>query len=125
MTSGRDRYLAERVATASPEQLIKMLFDRAVAELHLAHEDLESGDRRAAAPRLRKAQEIISELRCSLNLDAGQIATNLDQLYGFAYSELLEAVLDGEASHVGDVIGILDPVRDAWNQACCGLEPIG
>ena len=36
MTPGRDRYIAERVATASPEQLIKMLFDRAVAELHLA-----------------------------------------------------------------------------------------
>lgn len=124
MTTGRDRYIAERVATASPQQLIKMLFDRAVAELHLAQQDLESGNRLAASPRLRKAQEIISELRCSLDLSAGQIATNLDELYGFAYSQLLEAVLDGDAGHVGDVIEILDPVRDAWNQACCGLEPV-
>ena len=73
MTIGRDRYLAERVATASPEQLIMMLFDRAVAELHLAHQALTEGDRLAASPRLRKAQDIVGELRCSLDLDVGEI----------------------------------------------------
>ena len=43
MTTGRDRYLAERVSTASPEQLIMMLLDRAVAELQLAQQDLTNG----------------------------------------------------------------------------------
>ena len=123
MTPGRDRYIAERVATASPEQLIKMLFDRAVAELQLAQEDLQAGNRPAASPRLRKAQDIVAELRCCLDLSVGQMAANLDELYGFAYTQLVEASLDGEVSHVSDVIAILEPVRDAWNQACCGLQP--
>ena len=108
MTPGRDRYIAERVATASPEQLVKMLFDRAVAELQLAQEDLQAGNRPAASPRLRKAQDIVAELRCCLDLGVGQIATNLDELYGFAYTQLVEASLDGEVSHVSDVIAILE-----------------
>ena len=123
MTSGRDRYLAERVRTASPEQLIKMLLDRAVAELQVAQSELAAGQRLAASPHLGRAQDIIGELRCSLDLTAGQIATNLDELYGFAYMRLVEASLDGEPSHVDDVVMLLEPVRDAWAQACCGVEP--
>ena len=123
MTDGRDRYLAERVLTASPEQLIKMLFDRAMAELDMAQSDLATDDRVAAGPHLRRAQDIIGELRCCLDLSVGQLATNLDELYGFAYNQLIEASLDGDARHVIDVVRILEPVRDAWNQACCGLQP--
>lgn len=122
-TTGRDRYLAERVETASPEQLIKMLLDRAVAELQLAQADLRTGNRPAAAPHLRRAQDIIGELRCCLDVSVGAIATNLDELYGFAFSQLIEAGLDGEPSRVNDVVALLEPVRDAWNQACCGLQP--
>ena len=74
MTTGRDRYLAERVSTASPEQLIMMLLDRAVAELQLAQQDLTNGDRLAAAPHLRRAQDIVGELRCSLDLTVGSLS---------------------------------------------------
>ena len=124
MTSGRDRYLAERVTTARPEQLIKMLLDRAIAELQLAEEVLTTGDRIGASPHLRRAQDIVGELRCSLDLEVGDIAVQLDRLYGFAYGELIEAGLDGRADHVTGVVSVLEPVRDAWNQACCGLEPV-
>ncbi len=123
MTLGRDRYLAERVSTASPEQLIKMLFDRMVGELQLAQEGLSTCNRRAAGPHLRKAQAIIAELRCSLDLSVGDVATNLDRLYDYAFTELLEANLDGEVDHVSDVIDVLSPIRDAWSEACCGLQP--
>ena len=125
MTSGRDRYLADRVQTANPEQLIKMLLDRAVAELEQAQGELDVGERLAASPHIQRAQDIIGELRCSLDLAAGPIAANLDGLYGFAYNELVEASLDGKPRHVNDVVAILEPVRDAWNQACCGVEAAG
>lgn len=125
MTSGRDRYLADRVQTASPEQLIKMMLDRAVAELEQAKGELDVGERLAASPHMQRAQDIIAELRCSLDLGAGPIATNLDDLYGYAYNELLEASLDGKSRHVNDVVAVLEPVRDAWNQACCGVTVAG
>jgi len=125
MTTGRDRYLAERVETASPEQLIKMLLDRAVAELEQARTELQASNRIAASPHLRRAQDIVGELRCCLDLSVGPIASNLDELYGFAFTELVEAGLDGNPDHVSDVVSVLEPVRDAWNQACCGLQPAG
>lgn len=123
MTTGRDRYLAERVSTASPEQLIMMLLDRAVAELQLAQQDLTNGDRLAAAPHLRRAQDIVGELRCSLDLTVGDIATHLDELYRFAYRELVEAGLDGEATRVAGVVTILEPLRSGWSEACCNAVP--
>ncbi len=125
MTSGRDRYLSDKVQTARPEQLIKMLFDRAMVELELAGDALRSGDRLAASPHTRRAQDIIGELRCSLDLSAGSLASNLDALYGFAYTQLLEVSLDGSPRHVDDVAAMLEPIRSAWDQACCGLQPIG
>jgi len=125
MTSARDRYLSDKIQTARPEQLIKMLLDRAIAELELASGDLRSGDRLAATPHLRRAQDIVGELRCSLDMSVGSIATNLDALYGFAYTQLLEASLDGAPRHVEDVAALLEPVREAWNQACCRLQPTG
>jgi len=125
MTSGHERYLTDKIQTARPEQLIKMLLDRALAELELASDVLRGGDRLAASPHIRRAQDIVGELRCSLDLSVGSIATNLDALYGFAYSQLLEAGLDGAPHHVEDVAALLEPLRDAWNQACCGLQPTG
>ncbi len=119
MNDGRDRYLADRVMTASPEQLIKMLLDRVVVELGMAQEQLHAGHRRDAAPHLAKAQAIVGELRCCLDLSVGPIARNLDELYGFAFSRIVEATLDGRAGHVNDVITVLAPVQDAWSQACC------
>ena len=121
MTTGRDRYLADRIETASPEQLIKMLLDRAVAELEQARTELQASNRLGASPHLRRAQAIVGELRCCLDLSVGPIATNLDELYGFAFTELV----DGNPDRVGDVVSVLEPVRDAWNQACCGLQPAG
>lgn len=120
MTDVRDRYLADRVMTATPEQLIKLLLDRAVVELAQAQETLTSGDRLAASPHLRRAQDIVAELRCCLDFDAGPIATQLDSLYDHVWSELVEAALDGDQRHVHNAASVLAPVQDAWNQACCG-----
>ncbi len=100
-----------------------MLLDRAVAELELARTELEAGRRLAATPHLGRAQDIVGELRCCLDLSVGQLAANLDELYGYAYGRLVDARLDGEPGHVADVVLMLEPVRDAWNQACCGLQP--
>jgi flagellar protein FliS len=100
-----------------------MLLDRAVGELAAAEGELQVGNRLEAAPHLRRAQDIVNELRTSLDLSVGQIATNLDDLYGYAYRELVEASLDGKVQRVIDVAGILEPVREAWTQACCGLVP--
>ncbi|MFN3218138.1 MAG: flagellar export chaperone FliS [Acidimicrobiales bacterium] len=111
---GRDRYLAERVTTATPGQLIKMLLDRLLVELDMAKTRLDSGERPAASPHILRAQDIVTELRSSLNLDAGDIAGQLDDLYSYAFAELVEAHLGGDPTHIGNAATVLAPVQDAW-----------
>lgn len=118
MTDGRDRYIADRVNTATPGQLIKMLLDRLLVELEMAGNRLADGNRSAAAPHILRSQDIVTELRSCLNLEAGPIAHNLDQLYSYAFAQLVEAQLGGDARHVGDVALVLAPVQDAWNHVC-------
>jgi flagellar secretion chaperone FliS len=111
---GRDRYLAERVTTATPGQLIKMLLDRLLVELDMAKSQLDVGQRPAASPHILRAQDIVTELRSSLNLDAGDIAGQLDELYSYAFAELVEAHLGGDPTHISHAATVLAPVQDAW-----------
>jgi flagellar protein FliS len=112
---GRDRYLAERVTTATPGQLIKMLLDRLLVELDMAKSHLDGGARPAASPHILRAQDIVTELRSSLNLDAGgEIAGQLDALYSYAFAELVEAHLGGDPTHISHAATVLAPVQDAW-----------
>ncbi|MCB0995927.1 MAG: flagellar export chaperone FliS [Acidimicrobiales bacterium] len=115
------RYQADKIMTASPEQLIRMLLDRAVAELEIGRGLLDDSRWQDAAPHLSKAQDIVTELRCSLNLEAGgQIASNLDALYDFAFRRIVDGQIQHEASIIGEVVSVLDPIRDAWTTAVCG-----
>jgi flagellar secretion chaperone FliS len=112
--NGRDRYLAERVSTATPSQLIKMLLDRLLVELDTARDRLDEGARPAALPHILRAQDIVTELRSSLRLEAGPIARQLDDLYAYAFGELVEAHLGGDPKRIGHATVALEPIREAW-----------
>jgi len=114
--NGRDRYIAERVTTATPGQLIKMLLDRLLVELDMAKQQLDGGARPAASPHILRAQDIVTELRSSLNLDVGPIAAQLDELYGYAFTELIDAMLGGDSTHITNAATVLAPVQDAWTR---------
>ena len=86
-----DRYLTDRVMTASPAELTAMLFDACVGALRAAVALQEGGEHLAATPRLVKAQSIVLELRTSLNREAGPLAEQLDALYTYAFAQLLQA----------------------------------
>src|SRR5256885_1156538 len=66
----RTRYLAESVATASPGQLLVMLYDRLVVDLTQAEDALRARDTATASTRLMHAQDIVSQLRSTLDPSA-------------------------------------------------------
>ncbi|MFW5770516.1 MAG: flagellar export chaperone FliS, partial [Spirochaetota bacterium] len=64
-----------------------------------------------------KAQDIISELLLSLNMnDGGQISQNLFNLYMFFKKQLLEANIQKDPKLITGVIKMLQELRDAWDQ---------
>ena len=117
-SAAADRYLTERVMTASPAELTAMLYDACVGAIKAAIRLHAADQHLAAGPRLIKAQEIVLELRSTLNKDAGQLAVQLDALYTYAYGRLVEANLRRNTAAAQEALEILEPIREAWRQSC-------
>lgn len=112
----RDEYLKQSVMTASPAELVVMLFDACIKNLKLAeillNEEGRIGD---AGVRLTKAQEIIGELMASLNLEI-PLSHQLLPIYQFLLSSLREMNLKKDLSQLPGILDILESMRSTWEQ---------
>jgi flagellar secretion chaperone FliS len=115
-------YRTNAVLTASPGQLVLMLYDGALKALALAREGFNEP---ADNPRrielinqqLLKAQAILSELQNGLNLDAGgDFARTMHRLYDYHSRRLMEANLRKQVEPVIEVERLVQELRDAWAQ---------
>ena len=117
----RARYLGDSVATASPQQLLVMLYDRLALDLERAEESLTLGDREAARGPVMHAQEIVLELRASLQVDVWDGGPRLAALYSWLVQELIQANVKGDIRRVRDCRKVVEPLRDAWREAAASL----
>ena len=122
----RARYLGDSVATASPQQLLVMLYDRLALDLQRGEAALTAGDREGAHGQLMHAQEIVLELRASLRVEIWDGGPRLAALYTWLLDELIKANIRGDVRRVGDCRRIVEPLRDAWAQAAveCAGSPV-
>jgi flagellar secretion chaperone FliS len=123
MSAAANHYLRQRVETATPAQLIGMLYDAGTAAIRAGLAAMEAGDRPTRARQLLRAQDVVMELRCALNRDAGEIAANLDSLYDFAYRRLIAANVDGDPKAAQEALRVLEPLQQTWREACLGQQP--
>ena len=113
----RDRYLQESINTASPGKLLVMLYDRLILDLAHGEEAIRNEQREIANDKLNHAQEIVLELRTTLNVEAWEGAPGLASLYGFILTELIGANIKRDADRVASCRKLLEPLRDAWREA--------
>jgi flagellar protein FliS len=112
-----DAYLQQSILTAPPGRLVVMLYDGCVRFLFQSAYAMREGNRKVALERLRRAEAIIDELRITLDRDkGGEIAANLDALYGFSRSHLLKAWAEQDADKIDEVSRLMGELRDAWAQ---------
>jgi flagellar secretion chaperone FliS len=117
----RSRYLGDSVATASPQRILVMLYDRLVLDLERAELALDTGDRTEAAAQIQHAQDIVFELRESLRVDAWEGGPRLAALYSWMIAELVQAGVKRDRNRVAACRQIAEPLRDAWRQAAITL----
>ena len=117
----RARYLGASVSTASPQQLLVMLYDRLALDLERAEEALTNDDQDTARENLVHAQEIILELRASLNVEVWDGGPRLAALYSWLVGELIQANLKNDIRRVRDCRQVVEPLRDAWREAAASL----
>jgi flagellar secretion chaperone FliS len=108
-------YREASVMTASPEQLVVMLYDGAGRFLRQAEGAMNGGGTwLQASQKLSRAEAIIDELLATLDMDAGEIAERLQAIYVFCKTRLIEARLERDPGRVDQVARLLAELRDAW-----------
>jgi flagellar secretion chaperone FliS len=117
-------YRETRVKTASPAQLVVMLYDEAVKQCDIAlgfmRGDLKKHpqDIEKVNKALGKVQDIVTELMAGLDFDAGgEIADNLFALYVWFGRQILDANITKDVDMVSAVRNMLDELRGAWAEA--------
>ena len=113
-------YKETRVKTASQGSLIIMLYDEGIKNITLALEGMPDGKIEAENIErihqyILKAQDIITELMASLNMDdGGEIAENLLSLYSFFNQQLFQANMQKDPAPLVTVRGMMMELREAW-----------
>lgn len=103
------------VTTASPHQLITMLFDGALAAVVKAKFHMEQKDIEAKGKAISHAVLIIdSGLRGGLNLETGDLAQTLDGLYSYMSQRLTLANLQNNTDLLDEVHSLLTELKSAW-----------
>jgi flagellar secretion chaperone FliS len=117
----RNRFLADTVATAGPQQILTMLYDRLVLDINRAEQALRKGERARASDLLGHAQEIVGSLASTLDVDVWDGGKSLMELYMYLLRELVGASIDGDADRTAACSAIVTPLRDAWHEAAASL----
>jgi flagellar secretion chaperone FliS len=108
-------YVAQRILSASPIELIRMLYDGAVQAMDEAVAALRSGDIHARGQAVTKAVEILSELRASLRRDVQEEYWNtLGELYGYMQRQLIRAHAEQSESLLLEVSRLQNTLLEGW-----------
>lgn len=118
-------YLQMDLSTARPEVLVARLFERAIRCTREVR-DLEP-DPGQRAKLLRRALDIVSELRRSLDHEqGGKIAQDLEALYEFISSRLLLATVETSPVPLDEAIRVLEILVEPWQQmAATSVAAVG
>jgi flagellar protein FliS len=109
-------YRQIQIETANPVELVIKLYDGAIRFINQAKKGLETKNIPLADDSFRRAQDIIDELNVTLNMDAGEIAVNLRNLYLFIRQMLVEANVRKDGKHLDDILQLLVTLRSGWSE---------
>lgn len=106
------------VSSASPHELVRLLFDGYFESLAQAKGAIKSGDVAQKVRFLSKAIAIVDEgLKANLDMQhGGELASNLWNLYEYVSIRLTQANLKNDVAMIDECAQLLSPIRDGWNQ---------
>jgi flagellar protein FliS len=113
------------VIAASPHKLIVMLFEGAITAINNASTHMKAGAFEEKGKAITKAILIVDEgMRASLDKKSGgEIAANLDALYGYIIQCLLRANLRNDQALLDESLGLLTDLKSAWDAIGATAQP--
>ncbi len=119
--AAHDTYLRIQTETASPGQLIIMLYDALLRSLSKAEAAITANDIETAHASLLRSQDVVLELIASLDMtaegEAGVMARKLAPLYEYIYRRTLDASLRKDVAPVQEAVRLITPLRASWQSA--------
>ncbi len=101
---------------ADPHRLIQMLIEGGLTRLAQARGAMERNQTALKGELVGKAIAIIGGLRQGLNVEqGGELAVNLDRLYEYMTTRLMEANLKNDPVILEEVSGLLREVKNGWD----------
>ena len=116
-SNGIQDYRRTNVITADPKRLILMCYEGAIETCKIGKQKIIEKDYEAKGRALTKAQDIINELMCSLDLEkGGTIAKNLNSLYNYMLRRIIHADVEKDIKAIDEVVGMLIELKSAWEE---------
>jgi flagellar protein FliS len=113
--TGYNTYRTANVETTDQGKLIIMVYDWAIRHCKMANEKLKVKDVEGRANTLLKAQNAITELMVSLNMEkGGDLSQRLYSLYDYMNRRLIEANIKNTSAPIEEVLKYLLDLREAW-----------
>ena len=111
-------YQVKEIETASPEQLLLILYDGAIRFLNIAKQCYEEKDWEGYSQLLIRAQKIVREFMITLDTTiVPEVANNLYRLYDYLHYQLVQANIKREVTNIDEVLGHLRDLRATWAEA--------
>jgi flagellar protein FliS len=106
------------VAGADAHQLVALLYQALMQSLGAAKLSMQAGDIPGKGKAIVRAVRLIEEgLKAGINHDkGGELAANLRSLYDYCILVLTEANLRNDIKKIEEVIGLVQPVAQAWGE---------
>lgn len=112
---GYAAYANNKVTTATPADLVLMLYEGAIKFCNIAVTAIENKDIEKAHKNLIKAQNIIVEFQASLDFKYAT-AKEFNEVYTYLLRRLREANVKKDAEIVEEVLKHLRTMRDTWKE---------
>jgi flagellar protein FliS len=117
-------YRRNAILTATPEKLVKLLYDGAIRNLERSRVGLaDPATRRSAevGTALSGAIAVLGELRAALDHEVGgEISRDLERLYEFGVDRISQANLSRTPEPVEEALAVLRTLKEAWDAVVPG-----
>ncbi|MBZ4665464.1 flagellar export chaperone FliS [Mahella sp.] len=110
------QYRQSSIMTASPGELILMLYDGAIKFIKQAKGYIDEKDMQKAHDAIIKAEDIMAELMADLDPDY-EISQSLYSLYEFINDCLINANIKKDKQLLDQSLELINDIRQTWAQA--------
>lgn len=118
MTYGANNYKKMQVSTASPGQILIMLYEAAIQNVKKSITAIEAKNIAEKGKYIGKTHDILNELNCSLNHEiGGDVSKELERLYNFMITQLIKANLENDSNPLHSVQKNLETLLEGWRGA--------